>query len=314
VPAPDSTAPAPTPALGASPAGAPARAPAVVEEAHRFPSAGFDPSGFAFDAVSGRFLFGARHARKIVVVGQESTRVVDLVRADSAQFDEVLALEIDPRRGDLWVASAEADGGGRTALHKLQLISGRPIARLPVPLTDRAARLTGLAVTAAGGVIALDSTGRRVWRLRPEGQSLDVVAELRFTPRALALAPGDRHVYLAHEEGLTRLDLETGRVARVESPAGESLDGIARLRASERTLLAVQQRDGRPRIVRLALGPNGLRVTSIDVVDATLPDDGTLPELTLSGGELYYTADVTPSTAGSADPLTQTVVRRALVR
>src|SRR5437762_9068035 len=81
-------------------------------EAVRFSSESFAPVGLAYDAVSRRFLFGDRLGRKLIVVGEGSNHPVDFVRADSAGFGEISAIEIDGKRGDLWVASAGSDGAG----------------------------------------------------------------------------------------------------------------------------------------------------------------------------------------------------------
>src|SRR5262249_49722464 len=65
------------------------------------------PAGLAYDAASGRFVVGDRRERKLVTVDERSQHAVDLVRSASAGFYDVAALEIDSRRGDLWVVSTE---------------------------------------------------------------------------------------------------------------------------------------------------------------------------------------------------------------
>jgi hypothetical protein len=93
-------------------------------EAVRFSAERFAVGGLAYDAVSHRFVFGDRQGRKLIVVSEGSNHAVDLVRADSAGFQDISAIEIDAKRGDLWVASAAAaDGAGM--LHRLQLVSRR---------------------------------------------------------------------------------------------------------------------------------------------------------------------------------------------
>src|SRR5262249_26905855 len=106
-----------------------------VEEAVRLPGAALHSTGLAYDGGSGRFIVADRGGRKIVIIDERSQHLVDLVRSGSAGFFEITGLEIDPRRGDLWVASRDpaAEPGGSpataltAALHKLQLVSGRPL-------------------------------------------------------------------------------------------------------------------------------------------------------------------------------------------
>ena len=97
----------------------------------RFSTKGFTLGGLAYDAVSRRFLFGDRLGRKLIVVGEGTNHAVDFVRADSAGFRDIAAIEIDDRRGDLWVVSA-APADGAATLHKLQLVSGRPLKSFPI--------------------------------------------------------------------------------------------------------------------------------------------------------------------------------------
>ena len=131
--------------------------PARVDDAARFSAGGFVAGGLAYDSVSKRFVVGDASGRKLMVVSERSDHATDMVRADSAGFQDVVAVEIDERRGDLWVASA-ATAGGESALHRLQLVSGRPLRTYRPPAA--AAQLVDLAVTASGAVLALDGAGQ----------------------------------------------------------------------------------------------------------------------------------------------------------
>ena len=71
-------------------------------------------------------------SRKLVIVDERMHLVVDLVREASAGFYDIAAFEIDPWRGDLWVVSAD-EKAGATALHHVQMVSGRPLERLDLP-------------------------------------------------------------------------------------------------------------------------------------------------------------------------------------
>jgi hypothetical protein len=79
-----------------------------------FSSTEIEPTGLAYDAVSGRFLVGDRTGRKLAVIGERSRRVANFAGVDGGLGD-ITAFEIDAREGDLWVVSS-------TAVHKLQLI------------------------------------------------------------------------------------------------------------------------------------------------------------------------------------------------
>ena len=91
----------------------------------KFSTAQFLAAGLAYDMVSRRFVIGDALGRKLMVVGVGSDHTDDLVRGDSARFDDVVALGIDEMRGNLWVITTY-DTSGEGTLHRLQLVSGRP--------------------------------------------------------------------------------------------------------------------------------------------------------------------------------------------
>src|SRR5439155_6667965 len=158
-------------AAAASPSSSSAPAP----EAVRFSTEGFVLAGLAYDAVSHRFLLGDQLGRKLIVVGEGSNHPIDFVRADSAGFQEISAIEIDARRGDLWVTSG-ADRGAM--LHKLQLVSGRPLKTFHVDADLGPVKLVDLAVTPSGMVLVLDSANRQLLALRAGGTSLERVTQM----------------------------------------------------------------------------------------------------------------------------------------
>ena len=139
-------------------------APAAASDAAHFSAQRFRPAGLAFDAVSRRFVIGDALGRKLIAVGVGPGHADDMVGADSAGFDDVVALGIDAQRGDLWVASA-AEPSGTSSLHRLQLVSGRPLKTYRVPASLGAARVIDLAVLPSGGVVALDAAGNRLLTL-----------------------------------------------------------------------------------------------------------------------------------------------------
>jgi hypothetical protein len=327
--APPETLPAaPAAASAVAPVVAPVVAPAMgprtrVEEAVRLPMSGLSSAAFAYDAVSGRFLLGSPQ-RKILVIAEESRRVDDLVRADSAGFFDITAMTIDPRRGDLWVVSAgEAEKGSApgtgpsAALHKVQLVSGRPLGTWSVDDADQPARFTEVAVTDAGLVVVLDALGRRIFRLSPGSRRLELAARLGdLDPVSLSSSAGERRVYLAHATGLARVDLASGVATPLSHPPDVDTTGVRRLRWYRGALVAVQVLPGgERRVVRFSLGSTGRSVAGVEIIDgAVTSTDGELVAA-LAGDEFYYVAGTEVASADDgADPGTETIVRRVRLR
>ena len=261
----------------------------AVEDALRFDAISFVAAGLGYDAVSRRFVVGDRDARKLFVVDEGSRRANDLVGAASAGFYAIAGLDIDPRRGDLWVVSVEEGQPGAAAAHRLQLVSGRLLETLAVPAALLPVRFADVAVTADGAVLALDVAGRRIFRARLGAHELEVAATLDVDePTSLAPAPGST-VYVSHAGGLVRVDLASNRASPVTAQESSvELSGLERVRVRGNWLVAVQRVDGESRrVVRLGLNDRGRRVMSSKILDASAPASAA-SAATLVGDSFYY--------------------------
>ncbi len=304
-PAPAAAAPPSSPTPAAAPAAAPATTtpptPASPpQEAIRLPTGALAPRGFAYDAVSSRFLFGDRLGRKLVVVSEPSSRATDFVRADSAGFQDIVSLEIDEKRGDLWVLSA-APAGGAGTLHKLQLVSGRPLKSFAVPTALEPVTLVDLSVTASGAVFVLDAAGAQLLVLRPGAAALERVVKFEAADAVSLSVDGDERVaYVAHGQGVLRIDLRARSVAPLTAPQSVSIDRVERMRWRARGLIAIQVAgDGSRSIVRLDLNPSGRAVTQATTLER--PASTTKPiSMTFSGEDLVYLAEAASDSGGAS--------------
>jgi hypothetical protein len=239
--------------------------------------------------VSRRFLFGDRLGRKLLVVGEGTDHTVDFVRADSAGFGDIAAMEIDDRRGDLWVMSAGL-ANGAAALHKLQLVSGRPLKSFPIAADPDAVTPVDLAVTPAGVVVALDSAGHQLLVLSSKGTAVERVMRVDAAePASLAAAEEEGIVYVAYRDGVSRVDLRARTATKVAAPKSVSLAHLERIRWRRQALIAIRvDTDGTRRIVRLALSANGRAVTKATKIDSPVLPVGGQTWVTISGDELVY--------------------------
>jgi hypothetical protein len=253
-----------------------------------FAASGLTAVGLAYDAVSGRFIVADKNDRRLLVVGERSGHIASLAGVD-AGFDNVSAFEIDATEGDLWVVSASSRSRSST-VHKLQLISGRVLASIPLSPDEGQARFTDVAVTPQS-ILALDGEGRRVYRVSKKSRTLELVARLA-APGCTSLAPAaDGVAYAAFDRGILRLDLAT-RATMVVEPASNltdmALGGLRWIRWYRGSLIAIQGApDGPFRLVRLRLDDLGRRVRSVDVLEANVAVAGPT-SATLSGGSVYY--------------------------
>jgi hypothetical protein len=284
------------------------------EEALRFSTDRFIAAGLAYDAVSRRFVLGDQRGRKLRVVGEGLDHAVDLVRAESAGFFDVRALAIDTRRGDLWVASSD-DASTTGTLHRIQLISGRPLQALPIGEKTQPAHPVDLAVASGGAVFLLDRDGR-ILRARPGRTSTELVAATGVTPAlSLALAANDTVAYVTHAGGIVRVDIGRRRTAEVSSTAELPLTSVECLRVHLDGFVALQRLpDGSRRLLRLELNRDGRAVRAATVFDVNVEASAGPPALAVTGDELALvagsldgTGEPPPSAIG---PPAELVVRR----
>jgi len=271
-----------------------------VGEALRFNGSRFVAAGLAYDAVSHRFVIGDRDGRKLQVVGVGLDHAVDLVRAESAGFFNVHALDIDTRRGDLWVVSAD-ETGSAGALHRLQLVSGRPLQAVAfggdlLPLWP-----VDLAVTDGGAVIVLDRDGRLL-RLRPGGTTAEPLMPLELEGATSLTATGENVLFVASRKGLSRVDLTSKAITALAAPADTSLAGFERLRVYRGGLVGLQtDADGTRRIVRLELTANRRRVRTVTRFDLRFDATAGPVAFAVSGDEVSLITGGPDPSGPSAD-------------
>ena len=293
--------------------------PAPTSDAVRFSAQHFLAAGLAYDTVSRRFVIGDALGRKVIVVGVGSDHADDMARADSAGFDDVVALDIDEKRGDLWVASA-ADPDGESALHRLQLVSACSLRTYRAAPSMGSTRLVDLVVQASGNVIALDSFGSRLLALARGSSNMTVAMPLKLSGAKSVAARGDDVLYVAHDDGIARVDLRSGTIAELDAPKGFDLRRFDMIRAHRDALIGLQTTAaGLRQLVRLNLNAAGRAVREGTVIDPRVSEtDGRL-SLTITGDELYYLA-TDAARAGPPPPSPppalpeQFVVRRLTLR
>ena len=284
-PAPPGALPKAEPARTAAPSAAlPGSPTARGEEAFALNESLLKPVGLGYDSASQRFIVGDAHANKLMLADEVFKHVNNLVGAATAGFGTLTALEVDGRRGDLWAASAGS--AGRASLHRLQLVSGRVLATVAVPEDLGPVSIGDLAVQESGSLLIVDSTGGRI--LTFQSGSFRTAGRLD-APGAVSLARDGGSAYVAHAEGLSKIDLATGRLTPVQAPGDVDLRGLRRVRWHRDGLVALQAAGADTgRLVRIRLARNGTRATGLEVLDEEAPTEGAA--LTISRDAAYYVA------------------------
>ncbi len=268
----DAVEPATTPAAAraATEIAPPASAPRRASTALLIPAEP-TPIALAYDAVSRRFVFADERGEILKIVDETSGHVVNLVSREWAGPYRTTAVAIDPRRGDLWVAGvhrAGADEASRSALHRLQLVSGRWLQTIALANDAGAARFVDLTI-ARDQVWALDAIGGRVFSVGPRESSLRLAATIENVEGATSVtAAGGNNLYLSHAAGLVRVNLGSGSSVAVRAAKGVDLTNLQKILWRNGVLFGIQTKaDGTFAAVRIRLDASGRRATAVAVLD-----------------------------------------------
>ena len=290
-PAGSTSPPPPTSRTNAKPATAPSYTDAPggrrgTENAMRLAATAMNPVGLAYDSASRRFVLGDGDGNKLMVADEVFNHVNDLIGAASAGFGRLSAVEIDTRRGDLWVTSS--DGNGASSIHKLQLVSGRVLSQIALPAELEPIVVSDFAVADDGTLVLVDSRGARLLHVKSTGDRLDRPLALHLSTPS-SIAPANGVTYVAHADGLSVIDTASGRVTSIQPAKGVSLTTLRRIRWARGGLIGIQEDATGSRLVRIRLNSNRHRATAVEPLDGEVQSAGTA--LTISRDAAYYVAN-----------------------
>ena len=262
------------------------------------------PVAMAYDGVSRRFVLADDENETLKILGESASSIADLVRQRWAGSYRTTSLAIDTQRGDLWVTGMDANaaGGARSVLHRMQLVSGRLLYSIEMPGELGSVTLTDLVVNGAR-VIVLDSVGLRLISLANGAKAPQVQAELNGLESPASVAStADGTVYVSHKHGIGRIATGARRPTPLKAGKDLNLSGVRWLRYQDGSLLGVQQRDDRgATLVRFRLDRAGSTVQSVDVLDQRRTTTAVL-----AGDVLYY---LTEEPDGSGQMLRRMEIR-----
>jgi sugar lactone lactonase YvrE len=213
----------------------------------------------------------------------------------------VLAVGVDAPRHALWASSEgvrymsgfKKEDEGRSFVFEYDLQSGRLRRRLGLPSGVTDGHLSDLTVGPGGELYVADPVSGRIYRLAPGEAALRVFVEpgALDSPQGMALSADGRWLYVAdYVQGIARVDVRTGAVARLDAPEDAALTGIDGLVRVGGDLVAIQNGLRPHRLLRLRLDLAAARIAEVTVLERAHPrwDEPTLGVLV--GSDLYYVA------------------------
>lgn len=236
--------------------------------------------GIAWREKTGAFYFGDVNGRAVWLRTKEGK-----LRRLTPEGDELLGvfgLAVDEANGALWAATTAVSAmrgytpemQGSAALAEIDLETGAIRRTLPVPPPERGEAMNLLGDLAIGpdGSIYLPDTGEPcLWRLAPGGDALERFLESQefLSLQGMTILPSGVAVVSDRINGLLRVELGSGNVARFESPADVTLvgiDGVAVGRGN--FVFAVQSGESPMRVLRIDFDPAAESVRSVTVLES----------------------------------------------
>ena len=279
---------------------------------------GLIPEGMAWDGK--RFFVSSVRTGKIFADGKE------LATAPWGVF----GMAADPKRGVLWATTTalpqvegfKAEDKGKSALLKIDLRDGKILETLPAPEGEH--HFGDVAVAADGEVYVSDSGSPVIYRVRterrlPAGRSAGILPApsrddeppgrrrsghleggaplesfVQGPFRSLqGLAVSGNTLYVAdYSLGIFAIDRRTGDLRPLKVPSNVSLLGVDGLYVVDATTLVATQNGTNPfRILRIALAPGGLAVSSVRTLLANSPLMGDPTLGVVANGRFYFNAN-----------------------
>lgn len=256
------------------------RAPAgALRVAFTLEDRGLIPEGLVCAADGSCFVSSVRRGSITRVMPDGRARPFVTARRDGLW--SALGLELDPKRGVLWVASAalpQLDGvtveeRGRTGVFAFALGDGRLVHRIVLPDDGKAHALGDLRVLDDGRLLVSDQQGGVLYTLDPKAGSfrrLTSAGALVSPQGAVVARDGQSAIVADRALGLMKVSLMTGAVSRVPALTEICTYGIDGLYAHGDALIAVQNGIRPNRVVRFELDAAG-RVSRSTLLAANDP-------------------------------------------
>jgi hypothetical protein len=163
-------------------------------------------------------------------------------------------------------------------------------------------------------VLVLDSATPRLLVRRPGGTTLDVLMPLTMSaPASVTVDESGQFAYVAHRDGITRIDTQARRATAVKGGTGIALAAFDSLRWHRDGLIGSQrQPDGSHGLIRLGLNRDRNTVTAATLIDSASSSDAERIIATTSGDDFYYL--IARPAEGSAPGVMNVAVRRIRLR
>jgi len=228
------------------------------------------PENIAFDRVSGDYFLGSMgHSRILRIHGDGSYE--DFATGMEPLLQSAVGMKVDARRRRLWVCSGRytlfggsVEGPAQSGVLLFDLEDGSLLKSWMMEQPSPAHIFNDLTLAADGAAYATTTMFGQIVRLSPEKDEMELVLD---TPgshnNGITMDPDERFLFFTLDREISRLELATGEVKKLEVPEEGGL-GTDGLYFFEGSLISVKPRLNQ--VVRLHLTESLDRVGRVEVL------------------------------------------------
>lgn len=197
---------------------------------------------------------------------------VDWTPIPLGRANDLSGIVSDATRDIGWIASSNIDGSEdaqEAGFVGLIGLTGGISDTLYLPALE-GVKLSDLAVASDGTVYASDPVGGGVYRAPNRATQIFPLLSpgILRSPQGIAVSESGEFIYVSdYRYGIAMVDLESGRVSRLESDVPILLDGVDGLWLHDGELIAVQNGASPNRISAFKLSSDGARIVSTRVLE-----------------------------------------------
>jgi sugar lactone lactonase YvrE len=227
------------------------------------------PEGIAYAPKQDRFFIGSVAQKKIVSANRKGD-VKDFSKPED-NLDCVLGLFVDSAQQQLYAVSTngfldEAQKQRRNAVVRYDLKTGLLVNRYDAPDANQ---LNDLTIAADGTIYATDSAGGTLFRKTPAEKTLTPFGAKGALPGANGITlAADGNLYVAISTGIATIDPSTGSPTRLPQPETVVTGGCDGLYWDRGDLVGIQNVTNPGRVIRIALGDQGTRISGVTVLQS----------------------------------------------
>jgi sugar lactone lactonase YvrE len=239
---------------------------------------------------------------------------------------EVLGLKVDAERRLLWAVTGvfpdliptgePKKDVGATGLHAYNLETGKRVRDCGLDERPTLHGFNDMALAKNGGVYVSDSPDSSVYKLSANGCKLERILQdpaMSF-PNGIALTPDDSRLYVAHVEGISAVDVRTGKRVKLAVPSDAAVNSIDGLVWDGKDLLGIQSNPYLARVARIRLADDGLSVREVATMSSRPPPGLNLKTGVVVSDQFYMAAEFRDGIAAPAQAQPRSHILRTRVR